>query len=122
MGAACEQIFSPITSGLSQLIGDVLPVGGWRIYTISGSMPIFDRKAWRLEIAGLVKKPLSLTTTSCSRYRGRADLDLSLRYGLTVNDVHWAGVRFKDLLALAEPCPKRARSASSRSSSRTPIH
>ena len=32
---------SPFTSAISQLLGNLLPVGGWRIYTISGSMPIF---------------------------------------------------------------------------------
>ena len=35
-------LLSPITSAVSQLVGDLLPVGGWRIYTISGSMPVFD--------------------------------------------------------------------------------
>ena len=52
---------SPVTSGFSQLLGNLLPVGGWRIYTISGSMPIFDERTWRLTIDGLVRKPQSLT-------------------------------------------------------------
>ena len=50
---------APVTSGFSQLLGNLLPVGGWRIYTISGSMPIFDERSWRLEITGLVRKPCS---------------------------------------------------------------
>src|SRR3954452_7642622 len=54
-------IFSPLTSQFSQLAGNLLPVGGWRIYTVSGSMPIVDPAEWRLEIAGLVRKPVSLT-------------------------------------------------------------
>src|SRR4051794_41859471 len=45
---------SAITDGLP------LPVGGWRIYTISGSMPRFDPDTWTLEIGGLVERPLSL--------------------------------------------------------------
>src|SRR4051812_41592696 len=48
-----SRVLSPITSGFSQFVADILPVGGWRIYTISGSMPVFDAKAWRLEITGL---------------------------------------------------------------------
>src|SRR5258707_4014147 len=52
---------SPLTSAFSQLLGNIFPVGGWRIYTISGSMPIFDKNLWRLEIGGLVAKPRSFT-------------------------------------------------------------
>src|SRR5581483_5351613 len=56
-----SRALSPVTSGVSQLVGDVLPVGGWRIYTISGTMPVFDPGTWRLEIGGLVKRPRSLS-------------------------------------------------------------
>ena len=31
--------------------------------------------------------------------------------GWTVNDVHWAGVRFPDMLALVEPLPEATRDA-----------
>src|SRR6266480_5261756 len=47
-----SRFLSPVTSAGSQLVGNFFPVGGWRIYTISGSMPIFDpsrdRKSTRL--------------------------------------------------------------------------
>ena len=56
-----NRIFAPISSQFSQLAGNLFPVGGWRIYTISGSMPIFDERSWRLEIDGLVRAPVSLT-------------------------------------------------------------
>src|SRR5215469_16934232 len=56
-----SRFLSPLTSAGSQLVGNLIPVGGWRIYTISGSMPIFDPSTWRLEIGGLVRKPRSLT-------------------------------------------------------------
>ena len=54
---AASRVFSPVTSGFSQLLGNAFPVGGWRIYTISGSMPVFDPDTWRLEIGGLVRQP-----------------------------------------------------------------
>lgn len=102
-----SRIFSPVTSGLSQLVADVLPVGGWRIYTISGSMPVFDPKVWRLEIAGLVKRPLSLSYDDLlSLPRSEQVSTFHCVTGWTVKDVHWAGVRFKHLLALAEPAPE----------------
>src|SRR4051812_49607990 len=53
-------IFSPLTSGVSQLVGNLIPIGGWRIYTISGSMPIFDERSYRLEIGGLAERPPAL--------------------------------------------------------------
>src|SRR2546423_11057935 len=52
-----SRFLSPVTSAGSQLVGNLFPVGGWRIYTISGSMPVFDPASWRLEIGGLVKRP-----------------------------------------------------------------
>ena len=39
---AASNFLSPLTSAFSQALGNILPVGGWRIYTISGSMPVFD--------------------------------------------------------------------------------
>jgi DMSO/TMAO reductase YedYZ molybdopterin-dependent catalytic subunit len=99
-------VFSPLTSAFSQLVGNLLPIGGWRIYTISGSMPIFDPRAWRLEIGGLVKKPVSLDYNAL-RALPRAEQVSTFHCvtGWTVKDVRWGGVRFHDLLALAEPLP-----------------
>lgn len=101
-----SRVLSPLTSQLSQLAGDLLPVGGWRIYTISGSMPLFDPSEWRLEIDGLVERPVSLTYDEL-RALPRAEQVSTFHCvtGWTVQHVHWAGVRFADLLALAEPKP-----------------
>jgi len=95
---------APVTSGFSQLLGNLLPVGGWRIYTISGSMPIFDQRSWRLEITGLVRKPVELTYAQLLALP-RADQvsDFHCVTGWSVANVHWAGVRFRDLLAAAGP-------------------
>ena len=100
-------VFSPLTSAFSQFVGNLLPVGGWRIYTISGSMPIFDRASWRLEVGGLVKKPLSLSYDDVLALpRSHQVSTFHCVTGWTVKDVRWSGVRFHDLLALAEPLPQ----------------
>jgi DMSO/TMAO reductase YedYZ molybdopterin-dependent catalytic subunit len=101
-----SRVFAPLTSQFSQLLADVLPVGGWRIYTISGSMPEFDRKSWRLEIDGLVRRPRSLSYDDL-RALPRAEQVSSFHCvtGWTVPHVRWAGVRFEHLLALADPLP-----------------
>src|SRR5438067_6154346 len=101
-----SRLISPLTSAGSQLLGDLLPVGGWRIYTISGTMPLFDPSSWRLEIDGLVKHPHSLSYDEV-RALPRAEQISTFHCvtGWTVENVHWAGVRLQDLLALAEPLP-----------------
>jgi DMSO/TMAO reductase YedYZ molybdopterin-dependent catalytic subunit len=101
-----SRVFSPVTSQFSQLLADFLPVGGWRIYTISGSMPVFDPKAWRLEITGLVAKPRSFTYDELLALpRAEQISTFHCVTGWTVKNVHWAGVRFKDILDLVEPLP-----------------
>jgi DMSO/TMAO reductase YedYZ molybdopterin-dependent catalytic subunit len=100
-------VVSPLTSAFSQLLGNIFPVGGWRIYTISGSMPIFDPKLWRLEIGGLVKKPRSFTYDELLALpRASQTSDFHCVTGWTVRNVHWSGVRFSHLLDQVEPLPQ----------------
>jgi DMSO/TMAO reductase YedYZ molybdopterin-dependent catalytic subunit len=97
-------IFSPVTSQFSQLLGNLIPVGGWRIYTISGSMPLFDERVWRLQIDGLVERPVSLTYAQLLALpRATQITDFHCVTGWSVPNVNWAGVRIADLLALARP-------------------
>jgi DMSO/TMAO reductase YedYZ molybdopterin-dependent catalytic subunit len=97
-------ILSPFTSSASQLLGNLFPVGGWRIYTISGSMPIFDERTWKLDVGGLTGKPRSFS------YRELAALprvhevrDFHCVTGWTVRNVRWYGVRLSHVLDLVEP-------------------
>jgi len=104
---AASRVLSPLTSGASQLVGNLFPVGGWRIYTISGSMPLFDAKSWRLEIGGLVRRPVSISYEQLLALPRTSQVStFHCVTGWTVQNVRWAGVRFKDLLALAQPLPE----------------
>jgi DMSO/TMAO reductase YedYZ molybdopterin-dependent catalytic subunit len=97
---------APVTSGFSQALGNLLPVGGWRIYTISGSMPIFDEGSYRLEITGLVRTPVQLTYAQLRALpQAHQVSNFHCVTGWSVDNVRWGGVRFRDLLALAEPLP-----------------
>ena len=107
MGEQGQPAVSPFTGALTQLFGNLIPVGGWRIYTISGSMPIFDAQSWRLEIGGLVKRPRSLTYDELRALpRAEQVSDFHCVTGWSVDDVRWAGVRFQHLLDLVEPLPE----------------
>ena len=102
-----SSFLSPVTSGFSQLVGNLFPVGGWRIYTVSGSMPEFDPQAWRLEIGGLVKNPVSLTYDQVRALPHTQQVStFHCVTGWTVRGVLWGGVRFQHLLDLVEPLPE----------------
>jgi DMSO/TMAO reductase YedYZ molybdopterin-dependent catalytic subunit len=103
-GTKVSGILSPVTSSVSQLLGNLFPVGGWRIYTISGSMPIFDEKEWRLEVDGLVAKPRSFTYEELRALpQSHQVTDFHCVTGWTVHNVRWSGVRFRHLLDEVEP-------------------
>ena len=82
---------------------------GWRIYTVASSMPRFDPATWRLTITGLVDRPMSIGYDEL-RALPRAEQVSTFHCvtGWTVKNVHWAGVRIKDLLAAASPQPAAA--------------
>ena len=82
----------------------LLPSGGWRIYTVSGSLPGFDEETWRLRIGGHVQLPMSLS------YRELLALPKAEQVstfhcvtGWSVTNVHWGGVRLRDVLEHAQP-------------------
>jgi DMSO/TMAO reductase YedYZ molybdopterin-dependent catalytic subunit len=77
---------------------------GWRIYTVSGSMPTFDRATWRLEIGGLVDHKLSFSYDELRALpRAHQVSDFHCVTGWTVKNVHWAGVRLRDVFVEAKP-------------------
>lgn len=99
-----------VWSGLSEALSPVgsivplVPTGGWRIYTVSGSMPTFDPATWRLAIGGRVERPLSL------RYDELLALPKTEQVttfhcvtGWTVEGVRWGGVRLGEVLRPARP-------------------
>jgi DMSO/TMAO reductase YedYZ molybdopterin-dependent catalytic subunit len=101
-----------VWSHVSKAVGPVeslvplVPTGGWRIYTVSGSMPTFDRATWRLDVGGLVEKPVSLTYAHL-RALPRAEQISTFHCvtGWTVKNVHWGGVRIADVFDLVRPVP-----------------
>jgi DMSO/TMAO reductase YedYZ molybdopterin-dependent catalytic subunit len=98
-------------SGAAQPLQGALPSGlipssGWRIYTVASTMPRFDRKLWRLRLEGLVEQPVTMTYEDLLRLpRAEQVSDFHCVTGWSVKNVHWAGVRFRDLLATARPRP-----------------
>src|SRR5690348_1321906 len=95
---------SGVVSPVAESLAPILPTKGWRIYTVSGSMPRFDPRTWRLTVGGLVTHPLSLTYDQL-RALPRAEQVSTFHCvtGWTVKNVRWAGVRIADVLERAAP-------------------
>jgi DMSO/TMAO reductase YedYZ molybdopterin-dependent catalytic subunit len=93
--------------GPAESLVPLVPTGGWRIYTISGSMPGFDPASWRLEVSGLVQQPVSLTYAHLrSLPRAEQVTTFHCVTGWSVPNVHWAGVRLSDVYDLVRPLPE----------------
>jgi DMSO/TMAO reductase YedYZ molybdopterin-dependent catalytic subunit len=78
----------------------IVPTSGWRIYTIGSSIPRIDPAAYRLTIDGAVERPVAYTLADLRALpRVEQVSDFHCVTGWSVDDVRWAGVRFRDLLA-----------------------
>ncbi|HXR12140.1 MAG TPA: molybdopterin-dependent oxidoreductase [Gaiellaceae bacterium] len=106
-GKAAWSKVSGIVSPIAGAIAPILPTQGWRIYTVSDHMPTFDPATWRLAVGGLVEKPVSLSYAQV-RALPRAEQVTTFHCvtGWTVTNVHWAGVRLKDVFDLVKPLPQ----------------
>ncbi len=102
-GRAAWSRASHALSGVEAAV-PLLPSGGWRIYTVSGSLPTFDPKTWRLQVGGLVEQPLTLDYEQLrSLPRAHQVSTFHCVTGWTVKDVRWGGVRLADIFAQARP-------------------
>src|SRR5262249_52146413 len=108
-GKAISRVTSKVTNPVSDATGltRLVPSGGWRIYTVADTMPRFDPATWKRRIDGLVQEPLEIDHTQLlSLPRANQVSTFHCVTGWIVKNVHWGGVRFHDLLALAKPLPQ----------------
>jgi len=80
----------------------LLPIGRFRLYTVTGDFPVRSRADYRLRVDGLVETPLDLDFGDLTGMR-RVELtrDFQCVTGWRVPDVAWAGVRLRDLIDAA---------------------
>jgi DMSO/TMAO reductase YedYZ molybdopterin-dependent catalytic subunit len=104
-----KPVWSRVSAALSPAEGliPLVPTSGWRIYTVSGSMPSFDPATWRLNVGGLVEQELSLSHRELLALpRVTQVSDFHCVTGWTVKNVHWTGVRITDIFAKVKPAPE----------------
>jgi DMSO/TMAO reductase YedYZ molybdopterin-dependent catalytic subunit len=97
-----EREVGPLISKDGTGLASLLPIGRFRIYTVTGDLPSRAHADYQLKVKGLVDTPVTLgyddlvgmTPTSMTR-------DFQCVTGWRVHDVAWKGVRLGDVLDLA---------------------
>jgi DMSO/TMAO reductase YedYZ molybdopterin-dependent catalytic subunit len=97
---ALNRVLNPLEAadptGLTQLIP---AAGGFRIYSVTGSLPSSSPADYRLTVGGMVNRPLTLTLADLqSMTPTRLVKDFQCVTGWRVPAVHWTGVRLSELL------------------------
>lgn len=77
----------------------LLPIGRFRIYTVTGGLPERSRGDYRLRVAGLVERELDLSFDDLLALpSAEVKRDFQCVTGWRVPDVHWKGVRLREVL------------------------
>jgi DMSO/TMAO reductase YedYZ molybdopterin-dependent catalytic subunit len=94
-----ERNVAPIVGRDPTGLLSLLPIGRFRIYTVTGGLPERSRADYRLRVRGLVDEPLDLPFAElASMPVTRVTRDFQCVTGWRVPDVRWAGVRLRDVL------------------------
>ncbi len=99
VGGALQQKVNRALAPVGE-IGNVLPAaGGFRYYTVTGSVKRYSAADWRMTVDGLVNKPRTFGMADLARLRQTVlDKDFQCVTGWRVPDVRWVGVALPDLL------------------------
>ncbi|MUN35924.1 molybdopterin-dependent oxidoreductase [Actinomadura sp. NEAU-AAG5] len=107
VGASVQQKVNHALAPVGGL-SDVLPAaGGFRYYTVTGSVKKYTAATWRMEVKGLVQAPRAFTMADLARMPQTAlDKDFQCVTGWRVPDVRWSGVALPDLLRAVGVSPQ----------------
>lgn len=105
-----------VRSWLEAPLGELSPSDGFHFYSVTGSIPSWDRSSWRLVVDGLVDHPLSLSLNDLAATATRQmTADFHCVSGWSVSGVRWLGVPVTALLdrAAIQPASHALRFESS---------
>jgi DMSO/TMAO reductase YedYZ molybdopterin-dependent catalytic subunit len=94
-----ERELGPLISKDGTGLASLLPIGRFRIYTVTGSLPSRSRAKYTLKVDGLVDQPFTLRYDELvAMPPTKLTRDFQCVTGWRVPDVEWKGVRLADLL------------------------
>ena len=94
-----ESALGPVTSEDGTGLSSLLPVGRFRIYTVTGTLPYMAPADWRMKVGGFVDQPFEIGFDELTALPPtRLTKDFQCVTGWRVSDVKWTGVRLADLL------------------------
>jgi DMSO/TMAO reductase YedYZ molybdopterin-dependent catalytic subunit len=105
--AIAPRIAGAINSAANALpagLGDLVPGGGWRIYSIVTPFPRFHPATYQLRVHGLVEQPVTLRWKEVAALPGESQIStFHCVTGWTVENVHWEGIRASTIAELVKP-------------------
>jgi DMSO/TMAO reductase YedYZ molybdopterin-dependent catalytic subunit len=94
-----ERELGPLIAKDGTGLASLLPIGRFRIYTVTGSLPSRARADYTLKVDGLVDQPFELSYDELVAMPStKLTRDFQCVTGWRVTDVDWKGVRLSDLL------------------------
>jgi DMSO/TMAO reductase YedYZ molybdopterin-dependent catalytic subunit len=103
-----ERLLAPVTARDGSGLSTLLPIGRFRIYTVTGDLPSKAAADYRLQVTGAVREPLDLSYADLTAMTPtNLTKDFQCVTGWRVHDVKWRGVRLADLLDRAGADPAR---------------
>ncbi|HEX2047849.1 MAG TPA: molybdopterin-dependent oxidoreductase [Acidimicrobiales bacterium] len=98
-GSKAADVLGRLVSRDGTGLASLLPVGRFRIYTVTGKLHRRSEADYRLHVGGFVDTPVTLTLDDLEAMPAtRMTKDFQCVTGWRVQDVKWAGVRLADLL------------------------
>lgn len=95
-----ERAIDPVRRSDPTGLSDLVPIGNFRYYSVTSSVPRLGPADYRLRVHGLVDRPRTLTLADLGAMRQTALVrDFQCVTGWRVGNVHWSGVLLSDLLA-----------------------
>jgi DMSO/TMAO reductase YedYZ molybdopterin-dependent catalytic subunit len=94
-----ERVVGPYIAKDGTGLASLLPIGRFRIYTVTGDLPSRPKNEWKLRVEGLVDAPFTLTYDELlAMPPTKLTRDFQCVTGWRVTSVDWVGVRLSALL------------------------
>jgi DMSO/TMAO reductase YedYZ molybdopterin-dependent catalytic subunit len=108
LGSRTQDVVGDALAPINSTVGDIVPgTGGFRFYSVAGSIPPRHAAEYRLKVDGLVNEPGEFSIERLkSMPATRLVRDFQCVTGWRVEQVPWSGVTLPDLLDLVGVDPR----------------